>query len=297
MQFSAAVRQELTTRMTASRHDSTSGEIHILPPDWPPEVSSIRRSQSVDIAAEKASPKYEAQIQLIQARTLVVLGDYEAGHERALAALRLYEQAGEPAGELWSGVYLALARAGVGRIQDAIEQIEEVLDSGQVQGLVHDLDTVRCVTAGIWLNQAGPDALNRARQLANQAMASTSSGQNDWARRVSLAYLAKIHLRQGERSRALIKSHEAVKSLESAQQATGDELLIYFTHANVLRALGDDRAIIYLELARQFLARRCCALALRKYRRSYLYGVPLHRAICEAGDARRAAGDRSATGR
>jgi len=224
-----------------------------------------------------------APLALVLAQAVGHIGQYRWSQSLAARARRLSDQLGKRRAASWAAVYWALATAELGHESQALSTLSRTLAQWEGESDVANgapgLATAQSLAAGVWLAASSPDRLDRAWELAEAALNSAQANGPQWVAMISLAYLATVHLRLGERARALTQSNRGIALMEVTGQAAGYEPLLYFTHAQALRVQGDGRAVWFWQRARQIVACRALSLNVRAMRRSYLHHVPLNQAI------------------
>jgi tetratricopeptide (TPR) repeat protein len=245
---------------------------------------AIELGQQQLARAERSGQSLEvAPLALVLAQAAGHVGQYQWSQNLADQARQLYDQAGKRGRAGWAAIYWAIATVELGHEPQALSTLSQTLsqwdrDSDVVDG-VSDLAAAQCLAAGVWLDGSTPDGLDQAWDLAQAALKSAQRSELDWVAMVSLAYLATVHLRLGERARALTLSNRGMDLMQMTGQAAGHEPLLYFTHAQALRVQGDSRAVWYWQRARQTVACRALSLIDRRMRHSYLHNVRLNQAI------------------
>jgi len=231
---------------------------------------------------EQGFAGFVRSVNRVLARVYCAIGGYEIALQLAGEALRASRMTGYRYGEMRSLICLALANAGLGFFDDALETMNRAMELCAQIGSKTDLLTARLETCGILLRRGDEALLSRAESLARQTLAESREAGLRSAEIFALAHLSHISLAENRLEEAVQFSSQSVAVMESPENRDiGLEPLVYFNHFRALQRMGDESCISFLHRARSLLY--CSAVTLPPHlRRSYLHRDLWNRLISQA---------------
>lgn len=230
---------------------------------------------------EQGSAGFVRSVSRILSRIHSAIGEYATALLFASESLRASRLTNYRYGEMRSLICMALANAGLGFFDDAMENMNRAMELCEQIGSKTDLLTARVETVDLLL-RGDPAYLPRAESLARQTLDESRDAGLHSAEIFALSYLSQILLSENRLEEAIQSSSQSVAVMEDPENRDiGLEPLVYFNHYRALQRAGDETAVSFLQRARGLLY--CSAITLPPpLRRSFLRRVIWNRLISQA---------------
>jgi len=214
--------------------------------------------------------RFGISMRIYAAMVLVDLGDHETAEEDLKALVSRAEASCLPMLAASARHGLAEAHAGLGKLKEARDGLEDVLETLQHANLAFSANDVRQFLALVLVHLGDSEAAERA---AIEAVALVDAPPN---RRCSyLATLALVLLACDRPAEALAAAEEAMHLLDLVGRILSDEPLVRLVYAKALAANGDhERARLALTAARNHVLRRAAKITDPVHRERFLRAVP-----------------------